>query len=232
MNKVNRSFWRSSFLAVSIAALASLGILTVPSWGRAARNQDSAAAEPASHAKVSLPQGDGKGYIERACADCHGLGPVVKASKTADQWRDTLQDMKGRGAVVPKDQIELMVAYLAENFGPKGDTPAHDSGPTPGSAAAPQLKPGELPPGDGKAIVEVKCSVCHALTNVTDSALSQDDWRDTVQTMIDRGADLSKDDMDTVIRYLAKNFGPKAAPPASGAPATGASSGSSPSANH
>ena len=41
-----------------------------------------------------------------------------------------------------------------------------------------------------EAIAEI-CSVCHALTNITDSALSADEWRDTVQTMMDRGAALA-----------------------------------------
>jgi hypothetical protein len=38
---------------------------------------------------------------------------------------------------------------------------------------------------------------------------SLDEWRDTVQTMIDRGANVPADQIDTLVTYLAKNLGPK-----------------------
>jgi mono/diheme cytochrome c family protein len=80
----------------------------------------------------------------------------------------------------------------------------------------------ELPEGDGKAIATENCQACHKLTNLTKAHKDLDDWKETVQTMIDRGANVPADQVDTLVQYLVKNFGPKdasapapAAPPAS-----------------
>ena len=75
----------------------------------------------------------------------------------------------------------------------------------------------ELPDGEGKAIATENCQACHKLTNITKAHKSLDDWKETVQTMIDRGANVPADQVDTLVQYLAKNFGPKdaSAPPPS-----------------
>jgi len=41
---------------------------------------------------------------------------------------------------------------------------------------------------DGKEIATENCQACHKLTNLVKAHKSLDDWRDTVQLMIDRGA--------------------------------------------
>ena len=63
------------------------------------------------------------------------------------------------------------------------------------------------------------CQMCHKLTNLTKAHKNLDDWKDTIHTMIDRGADIPDDKIDTLAQYLAKNFGPKDAAAAANAPA-------------
>lgn len=70
-----------------------------------------------------------------------------------------------------------------------------------------------LPPGEGQAIVQQKCSSCHALKVVTGKRASRQQWSTIVDRMITRGADVSEDDIDTLLDYLAKNFGPSPAQP-------------------
>jgi competence protein ComEA len=65
-----------------------------------------------------------------------------------------------------------------------------------------------LPPGEGQAIVQQKCAGCHALKVVTGKKASRQQWSTIVDQMIARGADISDDDIDTLLDYLAKNFGP------------------------
>jgi competence ComEA-like helix-hairpin-helix protein len=65
-----------------------------------------------------------------------------------------------------------------------------------------------LPPGEGQAIVQQKCASCHALKVVTGKKASRQQWSTIVDQMITRGADVSDDDIDTLLDYLAKNFGP------------------------
>lgn len=90
---------------------------------------------------------------------------------------------------------------------------------TPPPAQPAPTKKMELPDGDGKPIATEYCQDCHRLTNLSRGGRSLDDWRDTVQLMIDRGARLPPEDVDTLVQYLAKNFGPKAVAPAPQSPA-------------
>jgi mono/diheme cytochrome c family protein len=77
----------------------------------------------------------------------------------------------------------------------------------------------QMPEGEGKAIVQKQCAVCHAITVVTAKRASHSEWEQVVNQMVSRGADLSDDDIDTVLEYLTKNYGPldQMTPPPAGA---------------
>jgi competence protein ComEA len=81
-----------------------------------------------------------------------------------------------------------------------------------GSASAqttpPPSGPPTMPAGPGKAIIQEKCVVCHALTVVTSKHSSRKEWDQVVNQMVSRGADLTDEEIDTVIEYLSKNYGP------------------------
>ncbi|MGH9786807.1 MAG: hypothetical protein ACRD88_21775, partial [Terriglobia bacterium] len=78
------------------------------------------------------------------------------------------------------------------------------------------LKPGllfgqaapPLPPGDGRDLVAAVCTQCHALRPIVMKRDGVGGWRDTVQEMVIRGAQLLPEEAETVVRYLAANFGP------------------------
>ena len=73
---------------------------------------------------------------------------------------------------------------------------------------AQQAANGGLPPGDGRDIVAVACSQCHALTAITQLREGETAWRNQVYDMILRGALVTPADIDSVTKYLATNFGP------------------------
>jgi mono/diheme cytochrome c family protein len=194
------------------------------------------ATAPLQPKTVELPEGSGKPFATEYCQDCHRLTNLTRAHKSLDDWLETLQTMVDRGARLPQENVNTLAEYLAKNFGPKTDTPAPDAPATPAPAAASpdaapsapaQAKKVELPEGDGKAIATENCQACHRLTNVVKAHKSLDDWLDTVQLMIDRGANIPADQIDTLVQYLAKNFGPKEADPGASTPSTGAAAKSS-----
>jgi mono/diheme cytochrome c family protein len=216
-------FSRFSKVATGVLFLATWGMTGVPAV-LSATNQDAGqtappAAAPAAPKPVDLPEGDGKPIATEYCQDCHRLTNLTKAHKDLDDWKDTLHTMIDRGARLPDDKIDSLAKYLAANFGPKTDAPPA-SGSTPAPASSPDASTPavpapakaavvELPEGDGKAIATENCQACHKLTNLTKAHKSLDDWKDTVQLMIDRGANVPADKVDTLVQYLAKNFGPK-----------------------
>ena len=243
MRRPTNRFSAYSLRIAGVCCFYILGILATPSfpaaaWGATAMQDPGQAAPspaaPVAPKPVELPEGDGKPIAMEYCQDCHRLTNLTKAHKDLDDWKDTLHTMIDRGARLPDDKIDALAQYLAANFGPKvavsaTNSPAPASGAqdagsstaAPGTAAPnPSKTVVELPDGDGKAIATENCQACHKLTNLTKAHKSLDDWKDTVQTMIDRGANVPADQVDTLVKYLAMNFGPKdAAAPPSATPA-------------
>ncbi|MGA1994481.1 MAG: helix-hairpin-helix domain-containing protein [Bryobacteraceae bacterium] len=66
----------------------------------------------------------------------------------------------------------------------------------------------DLPPGVGNAVASKTCTVCHGVDKIRQRRLSRDGWADIVDDMIDRGAKLTEREKETVLAYLAENFGP------------------------
>jgi mono/diheme cytochrome c family protein len=71
-----------------------------------------------------------------------------------------------------------------------------------------QQQQSPFPPGEGREIVAVACTQCHAPTAITAIRMDADSWRHQVYDMILRGAQVGPDDIDKVVNYLAGNFGP------------------------
>jgi competence protein ComEA len=69
-----------------------------------------------------------------------------------------------------------------------------------------------LPPGKGKVLVQRTCVNCHALKVVTSKRASREQWSALIDQMVSRGAELEDEDIEIVVNYLAKNFGPNKAP--------------------
>jgi mono/diheme cytochrome c family protein len=65
----------------------------------------------------------------------------------------------------------------------------------------------DLPDGAGKDLVMNVCTVCHELTRITSKKKTKEEWNDTVDKMAARGAKASDEEFDTIVNYLAKNFG-------------------------
>lgn len=81
-------------------------------------------------------------------------------------------------------------------------------------AAVLALGAAPLPEGEGKRAVEMACASCHSLEIITDKRWSNEKWRAVVDSMVERGAELNKDEASRVVQYLAANFGAGKAAPA------------------
>lgn len=57
-----------------------------------------------------------------------------------------------------------------------------------------------------RASLKAVCGMCHNLQIVLDARMSYDAWHDTVQAMIDRGAQGSDEQLDDVMDYLHRNL--------------------------
>jgi mono/diheme cytochrome c family protein len=71
------------------------------------------------------------------------------------------------------------------------------------------LQAQDLPAGKGKDVLEKVCQECHGLDVIVSQHASKDEWTSIVDSMVARGAGGTKEELDTLVEYLAKNFGPE-----------------------
>jgi competence ComEA-like helix-hairpin-helix protein len=64
-----------------------------------------------------------------------------------------------------------------------------------------------LPDGEGKNLVTQVCTKCHGIETVTSHRFTKAQWGSEVDTMSSRGASATDAEFDTIVEYLAKNFG-------------------------
>jgi cytochrome c5 len=70
---------------------------------------------PASGAPPTL---GGAELLEQRCTPCHGLDLVERANKTAEEWETTVERMRGMGAELTDEEVQILIEYLAETYGP------------------------------------------------------------------------------------------------------------------
>jgi cytochrome c5 len=165
----------------------TIGIVTV--WMAAAVNGSpmappQAAGQTAGQAQIEK----GRVAVTQVCIGCHGGGIMRMLDirqKTAQEWRETVYRMIGRGAQIFPDEIEPITAYLVASTGKK-------------PSAATVANQGS---SDARAILERRCQQCHDLTRATTKPVSAD-WRAVIDAMVTLGAALTPAEQEIVIRYL------------------------------
>jgi cytochrome c5 len=144
-------------------------------------------------AQTPLPQGDGRDLVATACSQCHGLGTIVVMREGTAGWKIHVRNMVLRGAQLTAPEADTVVQYLTANFGPGA----------PLSAAATRVA---LPGGPGKELVETRCALCHDLERVAVKR-QKGNWPSIVANMVTRGAPATPDEAQTIVTYLATQFG-------------------------
>ena len=63
-------------------------------------------------------------------------------------------------------------------------------------------------PSEGQQLVEKRCQGCHNLRRVDTAAKGADGWRETIQVMIQDGAEIEEAEIPVLVQYLAREHGP------------------------
>jgi mono/diheme cytochrome c family protein len=144
-------------------------------------------------AQNALPPGEGRDLLATACSQCHALNVIRSMREGAEGWKRHVYNMVTRGAQLNAREADMVVAYLAANFGP-----------TAPAAAATQVA---LPSGAGKELVEARCVACHDLERVASAKRQKSQWPALVANMVSRGAVATPEEVQAMSAYLASNFG-------------------------
>ena len=71
----------------------------------------------AAYGQDGLPPGEGKDVVERVCAPCHGVYPLMQRNRSKTAWERTVEGMEARGAKGTEADFKLVVQYLTDHFG-------------------------------------------------------------------------------------------------------------------
>lgn len=146
-----------------------------------------------ARAQGVLPPGEGRDLLATACSQCHPLNVIRSMREGAEGWKRHVYNMVTRGAQLNAREADMVVTYLAANFGPMA----------PGASAIPVA----LPSGPGKELVEARCIACHDLERVASAKRQKSEWPTLVANMVGRGAIATPDEAQAISTYLASHFG-------------------------
>lgn len=74
------------------------------------------------------------------------------------------------------------------------------------TAAAPAAT--DFPAGPARAVAVRSCTQCHVASQVTSQRKTADQWATTVSQMMGFGAQVSDEEFDPLVTYLATHYGP------------------------
>ena len=63
-------------------------------------------------------------------------------------------------------------------------------------------------PSQGQQLVEKRCQGCHTMRRVETSAKDAKGWQETIQVMIQDGAEIEESEIPVMVQYLTREHGP------------------------
>jgi cytochrome c5 len=72
---------------------------------------------PLNAADDQFPEGPGKEVLLKVCTQCHAADPILTLHRTREEWKDTVDAMKGYGAQASDEELGVILEYLVKNFG-------------------------------------------------------------------------------------------------------------------
>jgi mono/diheme cytochrome c family protein len=121
----------------------------------------------------------GRSLVSKKCSICHNLDRIFGAKKREQEWAETISRMMATNAAddfLSEQEAEDIIYFLTHI---RKEEPTVDP-------------PVDPPPDEVKALVARKCSAgCHALDRVLRVEKNEQEWLDTVDSMVEMTGDLN-----------------------------------------
>jgi uncharacterized membrane protein len=98
-------FWFLIFTIISILMVAS------------ACGSGSTSSSGGGTTATQAPTLDGQALVQERCTVCHSIDRIQSASKTADEWKTTVDRMIGKGAQLNADEEAAVIEFLTKTQG-------------------------------------------------------------------------------------------------------------------
>jgi putative heme-binding domain-containing protein len=140
----------------------------------------------------TLPDGKGKAEFIHNCTACHRADLVIRAKKTPEEWRKSVDEMAARGTDGSKEDLDSVVLYLVTNYGTDKSGSAAETQSTahPSTSSGPAELNSSETERVKRLITENGCLACHrvekqgAYTGVTLNGLEARRPANEVRTAI------------------------------------------------
>lgn len=101
--------------------LAFSGLICAAAWGGSVVAQEApvapAAATSAAAVSTDFVAGEGRVQVAEACAACHPASIVTAKRFSDEKWAEVVDQMISKGARVTDADYDVIVGYLARNYG-------------------------------------------------------------------------------------------------------------------
>ena len=155
---------------------------------------------------------EGAVLVQETCTQCHGLRPVQSVRNGRPGWEQTVHKMVVYGAQLNIEEVDTVIDYLVTQYGPGSATPMA-TGPLPPGAAGEHGGSDDngqilLPAGEGQALVQAYCSLCHDTGRIAATRRTSTSWQQYTNDMLAKGGIVvSPDQVQQMVEFLGAHFG-------------------------
>jgi mono/diheme cytochrome c family protein len=153
-----------------------------------------------SRPKVQRPDGAVWQVIRKNCTACHGIDDYAFYAQDRAAWQKLIADKHKSGKAELSDtDRKLLLDWLAAKFGP-------DAKPFPRTYIPPEITTFFSDP-EAKRLMDRACTRCHGMDRVQGIRNAEEGWRATLVDMRERGAQLSDEELERLVEWLARVWG-------------------------
>ncbi len=147
--------------------------------------------------KVERPDGPVWEVIRKHCTDCHGIDDYAFFALDRAAWQKLIADKHKSGEADLSDgDRNALLDWLVSKFGP-------DTKPFPRTYIPPEITTFISDP-EAIRLLNRACMKCHGLDRVEPVRKAADAWRVTLVDMRERGAQLSDQELEQLVEWLAR----------------------------
>ena len=150
--------------------------------------------------KVERPDGPVWEVIRTHCTACHGIDDYAYHAQDRAAWQKLIADKHKAGEADLSDADRtLLLDWLVSKFGP-------NTKPFPRTYSPPEITTFFSDP-EAHRLLNKACNRCHGLERVESTRKAAEAWRVTLVDMRERGAQLSDQELEQLVEWLARVWG-------------------------
>lgn len=150
--------------------------------------------------QVARPDGPVWEVIRKHCTDCHGIDDYAYYAQDRAAWQKLIADKHKPGEADLSDaDRNLLFDWLVSKFGPTVK-------PFPRTYIPPEISTFFSDP-EAIRLLNRACTKCHGLERVETTRKAAEAWRVALVDMRERGAQLSDQELEQLVEWLARVWG-------------------------